>query len=83
MYDLGLDMSIVDFAVRCAVKELMAGDPDRLRADDIAAHIGCSTITVRRTLPRLIESGKLKRYGSKRGGYRYEVKEETSNAARR
>lgn len=77
MYDVGLDMSLVDFAVRAAIKDMSDGiEPTKLTADEIAEHIGCCAVTVRRTLPRLIESGKIARHGSKRTGYWYEVKED-------
>lgn len=73
VYELILDMGVVDYAVKCAIKELSDGTMP-LTAEMIAAHIGCSGTTVRRTLPRLIDAGVLIRHGSKRNGYWYEVK---------
>lgn len=73
VYELALDMGIVDFAVKAAIKELSDGDKP-ITADEIAAHIGCHDSTVRRTLPRLINAGIVVRHGNKRNGYWYEVK---------
>jgi predicted transcriptional regulator len=74
MYELALDMSLVDFAVKCAIRNLSDGTKP-ITAAEIARHIGCSDTTVRRNLPRLIEAGTVKRYGNKRKGYWYEVAE--------
>lgn len=72
MYELIRDMGVVDYAVKSAIKELSDGKTP-LTADQIAAHIGCSDTTVRRTLPRLIKAGIVVRYGNKRNGYWYEM----------
>jgi predicted transcriptional regulator len=76
VYELALDMGVVDFAIKAAIKELSDGDKP-LTADQIAAHIGCAGSTVRRTLPRLIKAGIVVRHGSKRNGYWYQVQAKT------
>lgn len=73
MYQPELDMGVVDYAIKAAIRELSDGDKT-ITAEEIATLIGCSDTTVRRTLPRLIEAGIVVRYGSKRNGYWYEVK---------
>lgn len=71
-YQMSLDMGVVDFAVKAAIKDLSDGSKP-LTAERIANHIGCHDSTVRRTLPRLIEAGVIIRHGSKRNGYWYEI----------
>lgn len=81
MYQLVLDVGIVDYAVRAAIEKL-SRQQHIITAAEIAAHIGCSDTTVRRTLPRLIEAGHIKRFGSKRNGYWYQIMEDQNAATR-
>lgn len=74
-YQMALDVGITDYAVSRAIMELNEVH-DRYSSEEIARHIGCSVVTVRRTLPRLINAKMITRTGNNHRGYKFEV---TSN----
>lgn len=71
-YDMALDVGITDYAVSRAIMELNKHH-DRYSSEEIAQHIGCSVVTVRRTLPRLIKAKRVTREGDNHRGYKFEV----------
>lgn len=80
MYQLALDMGLVDFAITRAIDEL-SRKHERFNAQDIAAYIGCGEATVKRNLPRLRNAGIITRIKNANGGHRYVfVREAYKNA---
>jgi CRP-like cAMP-binding protein len=69
-YQMTLDMGITDFAISRAIREL-SQQRETFTNADIAKYVGCSLVTVNRTVPRLIKSGKVERTGSNRKGYKF------------
>jgi Fic family protein len=74
MYCIAMDMGMREFAVKEAIRRL-EGSGRTFTADDIARVMRCGVATVKRALPRLLESGEIQRTGSKRNGYSYRVVE--------
>lgn len=60
-----------------ALQDLCAQTPQRrITYEEIADKAGCSSMTIRRSMPKLIHTGVVKRSPTGRGfGYFYEVKE--------
>lgn len=69
MYNPALDMSISDFAVSRAIKEL-SEIHETFNITDIADYIPCDRVTAWRSLNRLLSVGTVVRSGRK-GRYRY------------
>ena len=71
------DMVLSEFSVKRAVKEISAKSDDSFTFtyEDIADYIGCGVMTIKRAMPRLLEARVIKKTGSPRNGFRYEVRE--------
>lgn len=67
------NMTHREFAVHRAVQEISTTRKGTFSHEDIADYIGCSVMTVRRAMNQLIKSEVVKKSGSARTGYRYEV----------
>lgn len=72
MYQLVKDMSLREYAVSRAVRE-MEDEFEIFTQADIAEHIGCSLRTVQEAMSRLLDAGTIIRFGSARNGFRYEL----------
>lgn len=66
-------VGISEKAVEYAVLVLSSQNKKNFGLLEIAEFCGCNERTVKRAMPKLLESGIVKRYGSARTGYRYEL----------
>jgi predicted transcriptional regulator len=73
-FQMELNMGIPERAILSAIDEL--AEKTKFTYEDIAQTIPCSTPTVSRHMPKLLEAGKVVRTGQKRTGYRYQVVKE-------
>jgi DNA-binding Lrp family transcriptional regulator len=73
-YEIRLDMGITERAIISAVQELQ-DKKTQFSYNDIANVIPCSVPTVKRHMPKMLESGKIKRIGETHARCRYEVVE--------
>ena len=74
MFDPRANVGMSDYAVTRAIPELHR-DRHFITEEQIAAHIGCGTSTVKRALTTLMASGRVIRVekNPRRGGSRYIV----------
>lgn len=66
------NMALREFAVHRAIQEISVNN-ETFTYEDIANHIGCSVVTVKRAMRQLMKSKTVQQSGSARNGYRYEV----------